>query len=121
MAVTPSYRAFVLDQLGQVGPVTTRSMFGGVTFFIDGMAFALAAEDRLYFKVDDGNRGDFEAQEMGPFLPFGDPAKPMQYYELPEEVLEDPEQLAIWVRKALAVAGRAASKTRPRPPGTRRR
>jgi TfoX/Sxy family transcriptional regulator of competence genes len=31
----------------------------------------------------------------------------MQYYELPEEVLEDPDQLAAWMAKAIAVAARA--------------
>jgi len=30
MAVSQSYREFVLEQLGRVAPVTGRSMFGGV-------------------------------------------------------------------------------------------
>lgn len=111
MAVSPSFRAFVKEQLTAVLAVTTRPMFGGLTFFHDGRAFALIAEDRLYFKVDATNRGDFEAAGMGPFLPFGDPAKPMAYFELPLEVLEDAETLEPWVRKAVLVAARNA---RPR-------
>ncbi|WP_306589490.1 TfoX/Sxy family protein [Geothrix sp. 21YS21S-4] len=115
MAVSVSFRTYLLEQLGQVRPVTTRPMFGGLTFFVEGRAFALAAGDTLYFKVDDTNRPDFEAAGMGPFLPFGDPAKPMQYYELPAEVLEDPDQLAPWMAKAVAVAFRVKSKRKPRP------
>jgi DNA transformation protein len=110
MAVSPSFRDFVREQLEQVLPVTTRPMFGGLTFFHEGRAFALIAEDRLYFKVDDSNRADFEQAGSGPFLPFGDPAKPMAYFELPGEALEEPEELSSWVRKAVAVAARSRRK-----------
>jgi hypothetical protein len=55
MAVSQSYRDFVLEQLGRVSPVTGKSMFGGVGLYADGLFFALIAEDRLYFKVDDPN------------------------------------------------------------------
>lgn len=113
MALNPSFRAFVQERLGSVLPVSTRPMFGGLTFFAAGLAFALIAEDRLYFKVDDSNRPDFEAAGMGPFLPFGDPAKPMAYYELPAEVLEDDDLLPGWVRKAVTVA-RSAATRKPR-------
>ncbi|GLH72147.1 hypothetical protein GETHLI_06490 [Geothrix limicola] len=112
MAVSVSFRTYLLEQLGQIRPVTTRPMFGGMTFFFEGRAFALVAEDTLYFKVDDTNRPDFEAAGMGPFLPFGDPDKPMQYYQLPEEVLEDTDELAVWMSKAIAVAARAKAKNR---------
>ena len=87
MAVSVSFRTYLLEQLGQIRPITTRPMFGGLTFFADGRAFALADDGVIYFKVDDSNRPDFLAVGMGPFLPFGDPDRPMQYYELPAEVL----------------------------------
>lgn len=114
MSVTTGFRTYVLDQLTQVVPVTTRAMFGGLTFFHEGRAFALIAEERLYFKVDDTNRSDFETQGMGPFLPFGDPGKPMAYFEVPEAVLEDLDELAPWVSKALSVATRAAKPRKPK-------
>jgi DNA transformation protein len=115
MAVSTGFRTFVLDQLSQIVSVTTRPMFGGLTFFHEGRAFALIAEERLYFKVDETNRGDFEAKGMGPFLPFGDPGKPMGYYELPEEALEDLDELRPWVLQSLQVAARAARPRKSRP------
>ena len=115
MAVSVSFRTYLLEQLGQVRPVSSRPMFGGLCFFAEGRAFALVAEETLYFKVDDSNRPDFVAAGMGPFLPFGDPAKPMQYYQLPEEVLEDPDQLSAWMTKAIAVASKAKAKPTPKP------
>ncbi|MFZ1375525.1 MAG: TfoX/Sxy family protein [Geothrix sp.] len=112
MAVSVSFRTYLLEQLGQIRPITTRPMFGGLTFFAEGRAFALADDGVIYFKVDDSNRPDFVAAGKGPFLPFGDPDKPMQYYELPEEVLEDPEALAQWMAKAIAVAMKAKPKSK---------
>jgi len=114
MAVSVSFRTYLLEQLGQIRPVTSRPMFGGLCFFAEGRAFALVAQDTLYFKVDDSNRPDFVAADMGPFLPFGDPDKPMQYYELPAEALEDPDQLATWMAKSIAVAMKAKPKTKPK-------
>ena len=114
MAVSVSFRTYLLEQLGQVRPVSSRPMFGGLCFFAEGRAFALVAEETLYFKVDDSNRPDFVAAGMGPFLPFGDPAKPMQYYQLPEEVLEDLDQLGVWMARAIAVAAAAKAKAKPK-------
>lgn len=112
MPVSPSYRDYVLEQFGQVLPVTSRPMMGGLCVFHDGRAFALLAEDRLYLKVDEGNRPDFEAVGMGPFHPFGDASKAMAYWELPAELLEEPEALAPWLHKAVAVAARVKPKAR---------
>jgi len=109
MAVSESYRDFVLEQLGRVTPVTGKSMFGGVGIYAHGLFFALIAEDRLYFKVDDTTRPDFERLGMEPFRPFGEDSA-MGYYEVPADVVEDLLQLAQWMRKAIDVAAKAKGK-----------
>src|SRR5436189_2818057 len=103
MAVSESYRDFVLEQLGRVTPVTAKSMFGGVGIYAHGVFFALIAEDRLYFKVDDSTRLDFEQRGMEPFRPFGDHTA-MGYYEVPADIVEDVAQLEICMKKAIEVA-----------------
>lgn len=113
MAVSATYREFVLDQLGSAAPVSARSMFGGVGIYSGPLFFALMDDDRLYFKVDDSNRADFEAKGMDAFHPFGD-ERAMGYYEVPEEVLEDAEELAHWMAKALRVAGSKPRKKKAR-------
>jgi DNA transformation protein and related proteins len=108
MPVTPSYRQFVLDQLLRVrGDIRAKNMFGGVGLYSGEFFFALLDDDTLYLKADAGNRGDFESRGMGPFRPFGEGGEVMQYYELPAELLEDPEALRPWVEKAVEVARRA--------------
>jgi DNA transformation protein len=111
MPVSPSYRAFVLDQLGRVtGDVRARSMFGGVGIYAGELFFALIDDDTLYLKVDDSNRPDFVAAGMGPFRPFGEEGEVMQYYKLPADLLEGEEELGVWVGKAIEVARRAKQK-----------
>jgi DNA transformation protein and related proteins len=110
MAVSPEYREFVMEQLGRVVNVTSRSMFGGVGIYADGFFFAMLAGETLYLKVDDSTRGDFEALGMGPFRPFDGEAATMQYYELPAELLEDADRLRPWVHAAVDVARRSRRK-----------
>jgi len=79
-------------------------MFGGVGIYAGQRFFALIADDTLYFKVDDANRPEFERLGMRPFQPYGEGGEVMQYYQVPAELLEDPEALRPWAEKAIAVA-----------------
>ena len=116
MAVSPNYRAFILEQLGRVLPdVRARGMFGGVGVYSEDYFFALMDNDTLYFKVDDETRPDFEAIGMGPFRPFGDGGDVMQYYEVSAELIEDVDGLREWATRAVAVARRAKSRKKKPP------
>jgi DNA transformation protein len=115
MSVSESYRTFVLDQLGRViERVRIKSMFGGAGVYAGEFFFALIDDDVLYLKVDDTNRPDFAARGMRPFSPFGEGGEVMQYYQLPEELLEDPDELKPWVEKAILVAANKKKKSKPR-------
>ena len=100
MAVSESYKDYVLDQLQPMGYVTIKKMFGGAGIYYDGLIFGLLADDVLYFKVDDSNRPDYEKEGMGPFKPFADKLMVMPYHEVPIDILEDRHVLLEWARKA---------------------
>lgn len=110
MGVSEDYLTYALDQLRSVGDVAVRKMFGGVGLFLDGLMFALIADDVLYFKVDDSNRPDFEAASMCPFRPREKKKMTMQYYEVPIDVLDDVDEVRLWANKAFEVALRKAKK-----------
>lgn len=113
MSVSDSYKAFILEQLKVIGPVTARSMFGGVGLYREGVFFGLIDDDVLYFKVDESTREEFVRAGSQPFRPYGDDSYSMQYYEVPADVLEDRESLQEWTGKAVAVARKSATaKTR---------
>jgi DNA transformation protein len=115
VSVSPTFRAFVLDQLGRVVTrVRGRGMFGGVGIYSGDLFFALIADDALYFKVDDSTRADFESRGMLPFQPYGEGGEVMQYYQVPADALEDPDALRPWAEGAIAAARRRKSNKRPR-------
>ena len=102
VAVSAEFRDYVLDQLRAVVPVTSRAMFGGVGIYSRGTFFALIAQDVVYFKVDDTTRPEFEARGCKAFTPYGQVS--MSYYELPEDILEDQDELRAWTRNAISAA-----------------
>ena len=120
MAVSTEYRDYVMELLAPLGPVSSRAMFGGLGLYYSDTMFALVADEVLYFKVDDANRGDFEQAGAGPFeyQAKGGKRAVMAYYQVPAEVLEDTEDILVWARKAVDVALRAR---KPKPPRGRKR
>ncbi|MBM3502698.1 MAG: TfoX/Sxy family protein [Alphaproteobacteria bacterium] len=118
MAVSAELRDHILDLLDSLG-VRARSMFGGVGFFADRLMFAVIVEDRFYLKVDDGNRPAFKAAGCLQWV-YDSPSRghvPMPYWEAPEALLDDSQEMISWARKAIAVAERAAiaKRTRKKP------
>lgn len=105
MAVSADYLTYVTDQLSAVRRLMARRMFGGVGLYADDLFFALIDDDTLYFKVDDSNRADYVARGCEPFRPFADdPTYSMSYFQVPPEILEDPDELGRWAKTAIAVA-----------------
>jgi DNA transformation protein len=108
LAVSGGFREFVLDQLAGLGEVAPRAMFGGVGLYCRGLFFGIVAGDRLYLKVDDSTRGDFEAAGEKPFRPYPHRSGTMQYYSVPVAILESAPDLVRWAGKAVGVAARAS-------------
>ena len=108
MASKPEFRDHVLDLLAPLGPVTARRMFGGFGIYLDGVMFALIADDVLYLKVDDRTRADYEAAGSVPFRPRQKGKTfTMPYWEAPLAALEDGDELSVWANGALDAARRA--------------
>lgn len=104
MPVTENYLDYVIDLLDEAGPVEARRMFGGAGLYLNGLFFGLIADDVLYFKVDESNRGDYEKAGRDPFSPFG--TYSMGYYRVPVGVMEDSRKLKEWAQKSLSAAAR---------------
>ena len=113
MAVNPTFRDYVLEQLNRVEPVSGKSMFGGMGLYARGLFFALIAMDRLFFKVNDQTRRRYEERGMEAFQPY-DAERPMAYFEVPVDVLENPAVLGAWMGEAIDVAEAAKRKPKAR-------
>jgi DNA transformation protein len=114
VSVSEELESYILEHLGAAGSVRARRMFGGLGIYIDDVFCALVSPDTgsLYFKVDDSNRAEFEAWGSEPFMPYKNRATIMSYYRVPDEVIEDPERLVGWAKKARAAALAAPQKRR---------
>jgi DNA transformation protein and related proteins len=124
VATSPEFLAFVKDQLAPLGDVTSRRMFSGAGIYSDGVIFALVLrDDTLYFKVDDGNRAQFEAEGLEPFRyeAKGRTVEVGAYWHVPERLFDDPDEMLEWARAALAAGQRAARKKKPKTGAKRQR
>ena len=108
--MTPSaeYTEYVLELLEPIGPVRTNRFFGGVGISNGAVQFAMMMGNSLYFAVDEDTRKKYEQAGMQPFS-YMTKIRRVQvrkYFELPEDVLTDPEQLRLWAHEAMHVAGK---------------
>ena len=106
---------YVVELMQCLGEVRSKRMFGGHGIFLDGLMFALVIRSTLYFKADSRTAGDFAARGLRPFS-YQKKGKEfsMSYFEAPEEVLEDGEEMSAWAGRAYEVALRAGSAKKSR-------
>jgi DNA transformation protein len=108
-------RDFLIDLFSGFGPVTIRRMFSGFGISADGTNFALALRGGLYLRADEHSIARFEAEGSKPFQ-YQTKARTVtiaSYWQLPERLYDDPDELAGWARAALVAAQRAALRKRP--------
>ena len=109
---------FIRELFAPFGPVTVRRMFGGAGIYSDGQMFALLFDGAIFLKVDDASIPDFEREGSQPFVyiraksPHRVGRASLSYWRLPERLYDDPDELAVWARRALAIAQH--KKLRPR-------
>ena len=106
-----SLGAFIVDQLSALGELDARAMFGGAGFYCAGDFFGILFKDRLYFRVSDETVGEYQKRGMKPFAPFKNRGGSKRYYEVPAAVLESPEELVRWAKRAVAARATAPAGT----------
>jgi DNA transformation protein and related proteins len=101
---------FIRDLFGQFGPVTVKRMFGGAGLWSDGLMFGLVFDGAIFLKVDATSIPDFEREGSRPFVYTRAKSSgrvgraSLSYWRLPERLYDDPDELAVWAVRALAVA-----------------
>ncbi len=106
MPVSDDFLNYCIDLLAGWKTVTARRMFGGAGLYADGAIFGVVADDIVYLKVDDSTREAFIQAGSRPFEPYPDKIKTAirSYYEVPPDVLEDPDEFARWAQRSLDIA-----------------
>jgi DNA transformation protein len=93
------------------GSVTVRRMFGGAGIYAEETMFALVHDGVIYLKADGHNAPAFEREDLPPFTYATKDGKRgvMSYRRMPDRLYDDPDELAVWAREALAAARRRAA------------
>ncbi len=120
---------FIRELFAPFRPVAVKRMFGGVGIYADGLMFGLVFDDVIYLRVDETSIPSFEREGSAPFVyPFastmlGRPSR--HFWRLPERLYDDPDELAVWAGRALAIAEQRKSaprgRTKKKPASKKRR
>ncbi len=112
MVASDNFAEFLREQLTPLGRVTMRRMFGKTGVFCNGLMFGMATNDTLYVRVDEHNRTVFKEAESEPPLNYEKQGQTidLSFWRVPDRLLDEPDELVIWARAALAAASRVAAK-----------
>jgi DNA transformation protein len=105
--------SYVIDSMQSVGSVYAKGMFGGYGIILDELMFGIVADSILYLKADKETENEFKDRGLEAFT-YSKKGKEykMSYYQVPEEVLEDGEEMNSWANRAYGVAFKAAAMKR---------
>ena len=93
-------QASLIDQLYGLEGVTAHAMFGGHGLYLGGTFFGIIFKGRLYFKTNGTTRPVYVERGMKVFRP--NPGQTLKnYFEVPADILEEPERLAAWAQDAI--------------------
>ena len=112
MVASDSFAEFLREQLAPLGRVTMRRMFGKTGVFCNGLMLGMVTDNTLYFRVDDLNRAIFKEADSFPPLNYKKQGSTidLSFWRAPERLFDEPDELLMWARAALAAARRVATK-----------
>jgi DNA transformation protein len=90
----------IKGNLSGLGEIAVKPLFGGHGIYWGETIFGIMFKGRLYLKVSDRSKGDYLARGMGPFRP-NERQTLKSYYEVPSDVLDDPDALLSWAGEAV--------------------
>lgn len=103
MLVDEEFKNFVLDQLDNLITFESKSMFGGLALLYEGKAFAKIKHNKVWLKVNDSTKDDFEKLGMIQYSYGKDQSRKLNFYEAPIEIIEDRDQFVEWVKRSIEI------------------
>ena len=104
-------RARIEELFAPFAAVSVKRMFGGHGVYADGLFFAIEAGGEIYLKADRHSAARFQEAGSRPFVYQGkDRPITISYWSLPDQALEDADELVRWAKSAVEAALRAGPK-----------
>ena len=111
MPVSPEAKERFLTALRAARPIESKAMFGGLGIYHDGIFMGVVDDDRLFLKIDPETEGVYIERGMAAWSYDGGKSE-QPYRELPEDVLNNPEECGRWLDDSRDAAIRR--KTKPK-------
>lgn len=102
----------IAELFSGLGPVSIRRLFGGKGIYFDGVIVAIVLRGELLLKADEQSAPAFEAAGCTQWTYTGKrhgKLVAMPYWSIPDSAFDDPDEMAVWTRRAYE-AGRRAGK-----------
>lgn len=105
----------IAEMFSAYGAIQLKRMFSGFGLYSEGVCFCLMLRGgEFYFKADETTAPRFEAEGCKPFSysqrRSGKVVTVLSFWQMPERLYDDPDELADWTRQAVVVAHRAQLK-----------
>lgn len=108
MAISSEYQTYLIDLFAPFGSITAKRMFGALGLYAGDVMFGIVAGEIIYLKTAERDRKSYEEEGSKPFsFHLKSRRKPViltSYYSLPERLYDEPEELALWARRAYDAA-----------------
>jgi len=98
------------DLFAGLGPVAVKRMFGGKGIYFNGSIIAVELRGELMLKGDEISAPELEAAGCARWRYIGSrhgKEVAMPYWTVPDGALDDPDEMAMWARKAYEAARRS--------------
>ncbi|MCV0396539.1 MAG: TfoX/Sxy family protein [Rhizobiaceae bacterium] len=98
------------DAFAGLGPVTIKRMFGGKGIYHEGLIVALEVDGELLLKADRDSAEAFDEAGCTQWVYRGHKGRgptAMPYWSIPDSAWDDPDEMAVWTRRAYEAALRS--------------
>ncbi|MFA7286240.1 MAG: HAD-IA family hydrolase [Patescibacteria group bacterium] len=96
------------DLLRNIEGISSRPMFGSYGLYKEGTIFGIIADEQLFFKADRFTDFYFKDEGSAQFTYEANGRTVlMPYWQLPERVMDDNDELRLWIDRSVAVTRKA--------------
>jgi DNA transformation protein len=114
MAVDEGLADWVAEACAPLGAISRRRLFGGAAVYADGVAFAILADDAVWFKADAVSDAAWDAigAERFTVTRKDGAVQTINYARAPDDVYDDADAMREWAGLAIAAGRRALANRR---------
>jgi len=105
MSIDNSFKDYILDQLIGLDNIWSKRMFGGFGLYAGETFFGIMSDDVLYLKTNKQTKKGFVDAGMNPFRPSSKQTL-KNYFEVPEEIVDNREELVIWANESIKISAK---------------